>query len=151
MLGIGAAGGFMGALVAPSLRTRLTARMALIGENLVLVLVVPLLLIAHNALLIGLILAGTLLITPVTNTIVVGYRVALVPDELQGRVQAASMVVTFSVAWLGPLVVGLLVEAAGLTATILALTGWALGLLAVATLSRAFRHPPELPDPTRSG
>jgi predicted MFS family arabinose efflux permease len=152
MLGIGAAGGLVGALAAPRLRNRLTARMALIGENLVLVLALPLLLLAHNALLIGLILGAAVLITPVTNTIVVGYRVALVPDQLQGRVQAASIVITFSVAWLGPLLVGLLVQGAGLDATILVLTGWALGLLCVATGSRAFRHPPELPPgTTRSG
>ena len=149
MLGIGAAGGLAGALAAPRLRERVTARMALIGENLVLTLALPVLLLAHDAILIGLVVAAAVSITPLTNTIVVGYRVALVPDHLQGRVQAASMVITFSLAWLGPLLVGVLVEDAGLEATILVLTGWALGLLAVATASSAFRHPPELP--TRSG
>jgi MFS family permease len=150
MLGIGAAGGLIGAMVAPRLSRRLTARMALVGENLVLVLAIPLLLVAHNPLLTGLILAAAMLVTPLTNTIVVGYRVALVPDHLQGRVQAASIVITFSVAWLGPLVVGVLFQHAGPAATILSMTGWALGMLAVAMGSRAFRHPPVLPA-TRSG
>lgn len=151
MLGIGAAGGLLGALLAPRLQRRVTARMALVGENLALVLAIPLLLVLHSAPLIGLILAAAVLVTPVTNTIVVGYRVRLVPDHLQGRVQAASILLTFSVAWIGPLLVGLLFQHAGPAATILVLTGWALGMLSIATASRAFRHPPVLAGSTRSG
>src|SRR5579864_1634838 len=148
MLGLGAGGGLVGALLAPRLARRLTARAVLIAENLAFVLMVPLLLVAHNAILIGLVLAAVVLITPVTNSIVVSYRVALAPDRLQGRVNAASTVVSFSVAWIGPLLVGLLVQNAGLTATVLVLTGWALAMLSVAAGSTAFRHPPALPTPS---
>lgn len=48
------------------------------------------LLVAHDALLFGVIIAAAELMTPVTNSIVVGFRVALAPDRLQGRVQAAA-------------------------------------------------------------
>lgn len=150
MLGLGAAGGLVGAQIAPGLQRRFTARSALIGENVMLGLAIPLLLVAHNAILIGLILAAAIVITPLTNSIVVGYRVALTPDELQGRVQAASTLISFSAGWLGPLAVGLLFENAGPTATIVVLTGWALGLVAAASASRAVRTPPVLPA-TRSG
>lgn len=150
MLGLGAAGGVLGAQLAPRLQTRFTARFALIGENVMLGLAIPLLLVVHNAIAIGVILAASILITPLTNSIVVGYRVALTPDALQGRVQAASTLVSFSAGWLGPLAVGLLFQHAGPTATILVLTGWSLALVVAATVSRAFRSPPELPA-TRSG
>jgi len=110
----------------------------------VLALSLPLLLVAHNALLLGAIVAAAELITPVTNSFVVGFRVALAPDRLQGRVQAASTLISFSAGWLGPLAVGLLLQDAGETATILVLTGWALALALAATGSRAFRHPPRL-------
>jgi hypothetical protein len=116
----------------------------LIGESWAIALAIPLLLVAHEAVFLGLVLAAAELITPVTNSIVVGYRVALAPDRLQGRVQAASTLISFSAGWLGPLAVGLMLESAGTTATVLALTGWALLLAAVATRSRAFRHPPSL-------
>jgi MFS family permease len=142
MLGIAAGGGLLGALLAPRLQRRLSARAVLIGENWVLALAIPLLLIAHNALLLGLIVAAAELITPVTNSIVVGYRVALAPDRLQGRVQAASTLISFSAGWLGPLAVGFMLQSAGSSATIVALTGWALMLALAATGSRAFRHPP---------
>lgn len=151
MLGIGAAGGLLGALVAARAQRHISARFSIIAENLMLVLAVPFLLLAHNALVIGVILAASILVTPVTNSIVLGHRVALVPDELRGRVQAASILITFSAGWLGPLLVGLLFEHAGSAATILVLTGWALAMLSVAVGSQAFREAPELVTIARRG
>jgi len=101
MLGIAAGGGLIGAGLAPSLRRRLSPRLVLIGESWMIALAIPLLLLAHSALLLGLILAAAELMTPVTNSIVVGYRVALAPDRLQGRVQAASTLIAFSAGWTG--------------------------------------------------
>jgi predicted MFS family arabinose efflux permease len=147
MLGVAAAGGLLGALLAPAFQRRLTARIALVGESWVLALSIPLLLVVHEALLIGAIVAAAELITPVTNSFVVGFRVALAPDRLQGRVQAASTLVSFSAGWLGPLVVGFLLESGGESATILILTGWALALAVAATGSRALRDPPKLEAP----
>jgi hypothetical protein len=120
----------------------------LIGESWALALAIPLLLLVHQALLLGAILAAAEMITPVTNAIVVGHRVALAPDRLQGRVQAASTLISFSAGWLGPLAVGFLVQSAGTTVAVLTLTGWALTLAAVATGARALRHPPRLAPAT---
>jgi len=144
MLGIAATGGLIGALLAPGLQRRLSPRSVLIGENWLIALAIPLLLIADNVFLLGMIVAAAELITPVTNSIVVGYRVALAPDRLQGRVQAGSTLISFSVAWVGPLVVGVMLQSAGSTATIHVLTGWGTLLATAATVSRAFRHPPKL-------
>lgn len=146
MLGVAAGGGLVGALLAPRLQHRLAARFALIAENVMLVATIPLLLVVHNALLIGLVLALAVLITPVTNSIVVGIRVALTPDRLQGRVQAGATLISFSAGWLGPLLVGLLVEDAGFTATILVLLAWSLLLTVVAAATGSFRHPPTRSD-----
>jgi predicted MFS family arabinose efflux permease len=145
MLALAAGGGLVGALLAPRLQRRLTARFVLIGENVMLVLAIPWLLAVHNALLIGVILGACELITPVTNSIVVGYRIALAPDRLQGRVQAASTLISFSAGWLGPLAVGFMLTSAGSTVTILVLTGWATVLAVGATASRSFRRPPTIP------
>jgi MFS family permease len=144
MLGIAAAGGLLGALLAPALQRRLSPRQVLIGETWTFALVIPLLLVADNAVLFGVIVASAELMTPVTNSIVVSFRVALAPDRLQGRVQAASTLISFCAGWLGPLAVGFLIENAGSTATILVLTGWTLLLAAGATASRVFRHPPRI-------
>jgi MFS family permease len=146
MLGIAAGGGLVGALVAPPLQKRLSARAVLVGESWAIALSMPLLALAHNAVLLGLIVALAELVTPVTNSIVVGYRVALAPDRLQGRVQAASTVISFSAGWLGPLLAGVLLQNAGSTATVLAFAAWALLLAIATTASRQFRHPP-VPQP----
>lgn len=148
MLAIAAGGGLLGALLAPAFQRRLSARVALLGDSWALALSMPLLLLAHNALLFGAIVAAAELITPVTNSFVVGLRVALAPDRLQGRVQAASTLVSFSAGWLGPLVVGFLLQSAGESATILVLTGWALMLALAATGSRTLRDPPRLETAT---
>ncbi len=142
MLGIAAGGGFVGALAAPTLLRRLSARMVLIGENWMIALSIPWLLVVHNAIVLGLIVAAAELITPVTNSIVVSYRVALAPDRLQGRVQAASTMISFSAGWVGPLLIGQLLEHAGTTATIVTMIVWSLLLAGYATASRAFRRPP---------
>ena len=142
MLGIAAAGGLLGALAAPRLQRRLAPRSALLGEAWVMVLGLPLLLVAHSALLLGLIVAAIELITPVTNSIVTSQRIMLTPDRLQGRVQAASTLISFAAGWLGPLVVGFMLQGVGETATVLALAGWALLLALAVTSSRAFRQPP---------
>jgi MFS family permease len=147
MLGIAAAGGLLGALLAPMLQRRFSSRLVLIGETSLIAFVMPLLLLVHNALLLGLIVAVAELLTPVTNSIVVSYRVALAPDQLQSRVQAASTLIAFSAGWLGPLFVGFMLQNAGSTATILALSGWTLFLAVVAIVTPAFRYPPNLDEP----
>lgn len=149
MLGIAAGGGLLGATLAPRLQRRLSPRQVLLGETWIFALAIPLLLVAHNALLFGAIMGAAELMTPVTNSIVVGFRVALAPDRLQGRVQAAATLISFSAGWLGPLAIGFLIQNAGSTATIVALTGWALLLAGGATTSRAFRHPPTLEPQAR--
>ena len=146
MLGIVAAGGLLGAGLAPALQRRLSARVVLVGETCVIALVLPLLLLTHNALLLGAVVAVAELVTPVTNSIVVSYRVALAPDRLQGRVQAASTLISFSAGWLGPLFVGFMLQHAGPTTTTLAISGWALFLAVAAILTPAFRHPPNLEE-----
>ncbi len=147
MLGIAAGGGLAGAVIAPVMQRRLSPRMVLIAETWLLALALPALLIAHSAILLGVIVAVGELVTPVTNSIVVGFRVALAPDARQGRVQAASTLLAFSAGWVGPLFVGFMIENAGTTATVLTLTGWAVLLAVVASASRAFRHPPRLDTP----
>lgn len=148
MLGVSAVGGLIGTLLAPRLARRVSARAALIAETWTLAVTLPLLALAHNALLLGAIIGAAELFTPTTNAIVSGLRVALAPDALQGRVQAASTVVSFAAGWLGPLGVGLLLTGAGSTATVLVLTGWALVLALAVLVVGAFRHAPAFPGHT---
>lgn len=142
MLGIAAAGGLAGALLAPTLQRRFSPRTVVISETWALAVALPLLLLVRDALLLGAIVAAAELITPVTNSIVVSARVALAPDRLQGRIQAASTLVSFSVGWVGPLLAGVMIDAFGATATIAAISGWALLLAVIASIAPALRRAP---------
>jgi predicted MFS family arabinose efflux permease len=145
VLAIVGAGGMLGALAAGALRRATTPRVIILTEQwLVLALVLSLLLL-DNPLLIGLAIAAAEFATPTVNSVVAGARVAATPDQLQGRVQAAATMATMSLAWLGPLAVGLFFQHGGPTTTILILAGWTLISVAIATLAPALRGNPPRP------
>jgi predicted MFS family arabinose efflux permease len=148
MFAIVGAGGVLGAVIAAPARRRLSARMVIAGGEWVLVLSVVLLLVAHSAVLVGLLVAAAEFVTPTGNSLVAGSRVAATPDHLQGRVAAVSTTLAMSLGWLGPLAVGFGFQHAGAAATIVAVAVWSLALAGVATLAPALRSGPPA---TRSG
>ncbi|HEX3802088.1 MAG TPA: MFS transporter [Solirubrobacteraceae bacterium] len=136
--------GLLGAVIAGPLRRRAGARGLIVGEPWLALGVVLLMLIAHNPLLIGVLVGATEFVTPATNAVVAGSRIAAAPDHLQGRVQAVATTMSMSLAWLGPLSVGYLFEHGGPATTILAVAVWTLGLALCATAAPSIRHPPTL-------
>jgi MFS family permease len=93
--------------------------------------------------------AGTLpqaFAIPVTNSVVVGYRVAVTPDRLLGRVESARSAVSLLIAPLGPLVAGLLLSASSPRATVACFLAFCVALLLYGTLSPAIRHAPSLDE-----
>ena len=147
MFAIVGAGGVLGAVVAASARRRLSARMVIAGGEWVLALCVVLLLVAHSAVLIGLLVAAAEFVTPTGNSLVAGSRVAATPDHLQGRVAAVSTTLAMSLGWLGPLAVGFAFQHAGATTTVVAVAVWSAALASVATLAPALRAGPPASPP----
>ncbi|MDQ6815953.1 MAG: MFS transporter, partial [Actinomycetota bacterium] len=143
MLAVAGTGGVLGALAAPRLRRGISPRAAITAANWLLVAVVPLLLLAHAAIVIGLIVGAAEFPTPLVIAAVAGSRVAAAPDHLQGRVQAAATLLAMSLGWLGPLAIGLAFQQTGPTPTIMFVLGWALVLATVATLAPALRTDPK--------
>ena len=83
---------------------------------------------------------------PVTDSVVEGYRVALTPDRLLGRVEAARSTVSLLLMPLGPLLAGVLLAAASARATIAVVALCGLGLAVWGTLSRSIRQAPSLAE-----
>jgi hypothetical protein len=83
---------------------------------------------------------------PVTNSVVVGYRVAVTPDRLLGRVESARSIISLLISPLGPLAAGLLLSAVSARATVAVFVGFSVVLLVWGTLSPAIRHAPSLDE-----
>lgn len=147
MFAIVGAGGVLGAILAGPIRRRLSARLVIAGGQWVLLGSVLLLLVVHNALLIGVLVAAAEFGTPIANSLVAGSRVAVTPDRIQGRVAASSAGVAMSLVWLGPLAIGVAFRNAGATTTIIMLGAWTLALALAGTFAPALRAgPPISPD-----
>jgi predicted MFS family arabinose efflux permease len=142
MFAIVGSGGVLGALAAPTLRRRVPVGAVIARGDWLLFAVTLGLLVAHNALLIGVLVGAAEFGTPVTNAAVSGARIAATPDELQGRVQAASTMIAMSLGWLGPLAVGTIFEHSGATTTVCVVAGWTLLLAVAATTAPPLRHEP---------
>ena len=83
---------------------------------------------------------------PVTDSVVNGYRIAMTPDRLLGRVESVRSNISLLIAPLGPLVAGLLLSALSARATIAFFVGCGLVLALWGTLSPAIRQAPSLDE-----
>jgi hypothetical protein len=83
---------------------------------------------------------------PTVNAVVIGYRVAIVPDRLTGRVNSVARTIALCGAPLGPLTAGLMLASLSARATVGLLSLFLLGLAIVATSSSAIRNAPRLSD-----
>lgn len=83
---------------------------------------------------------------PVTDSVVEGYRIAITPDRLLGRVETARSTISLLVAPLGPLVAGLLLTETSARATVAFIAAFTLTLALWGTLSPAIRNAPSLDE-----
>jgi predicted MFS family arabinose efflux permease len=91
-------------------------------------------------------------VSPALNSVVVGYRTAITPDHLVGRVSSVARNLAQLAAPLGPLVAGFLLGAYSSRVTLLVLGGIALALAVWTTVSPSIRNAPslsELDQPSR--
>jgi predicted MFS family arabinose efflux permease len=86
------------------------------------------------------------LINPAVNAAVIGYRVAVVPDRLTGRVNSIARTVALVASPLGPLAAGLLLSAFSPRTTVAVFVAVIGALAVVATASAAVRQAPSLSE-----
>ncbi len=83
---------------------------------------------------------------PITDSVVVGYRIAITPDRLLGRVESVRSAISLGIAPLGPLVAGLLLSVVSARETMAVFFAVSMGLLAWGWLSPSIRNPPSLDE-----
>ncbi len=133
---IGGIGGVLGAVVAPFFQKRLSFGQAIIGTSWLFALFMPLYAIAPNPFVLGLITAAAFIMVPLYNVVQFSYRSALIPDELQGRVNSVFRLIAFGGQPLGLALTGVLIQNIGAIQTIL-IASVGLAVLAVAATLNA--------------
>ncbi len=133
----------LGALSSPFFRRRLSVRQILLLE--LWTWCAPLLfLIWPNVYVLAAAIVPFGVAAPVTDSVVVGYRVALTPDRLLGRVESVRSSVSLLIAPLGPLVAGLLLGSTSPRASVAFFTAVGLALALWGTFSPSIRNAPSL-------
>lgn len=137
-------GGIAGALLAPRIQRRLSFGQAVVAICWFLPAMYLLFAVTRLPVLIALLFAVVGLVSPAYNTVQLSYRLALIPDALQGRVNSAFRLVAQGMTPLGAALAGVLIERVGVTATILAFAGWLLVVAVLTSANRHVRHAPAL-------
>ncbi len=120
MFSIAAAGGIIGAFLGGQIQKRFTFGQVIITVGWINVLLTPLLLVAPSFVVMGIILGLTFMLSPIYNVVQFSYRLALIPDKLQGRVNSTFRLLAFGFQPLGAALSGVLLAAIGPTYSLLA-------------------------------
>jgi len=144
ILGIGGIGATIGSLFSPLIQRRFSFGGAIIGVCWCEALLFLLLVTARMPLTLALVLFVLMLVGPSYDTVQFSYRLALIPDALQGRVNSVFRMIATTIQPLALALTGWLLERAGNTATILILGGWLVALAVVTTFNTHVRSAPPL-------
>jgi predicted MFS family arabinose efflux permease len=141
---VGAVGGIAGALLGPRIQRRYTFGQVIIATVWLQALFTPLFAIAPNTLLLGVISALIFVSGPVYNVVQFSYRLALIPDALQGRVNSAFRLLAFGFQPLGGALSGLLIQRYGAPATVLVFSVVLVAVAVLTMINPQVRHAPPL-------
>ncbi len=135
----------LGSLLSPIFRRTLSVRAILLLELWAGVGIVAFLLWPNVYVLTAAIMVQGVTL-PVTDSVVEGYRIAVTPDRLLGRVESARSTISLLAAPLGPLVAGLLLASASARTTVAFFAVFTLSLAFWGTLSPSIRRAPSLDE-----
>jgi predicted MFS family arabinose efflux permease len=137
---IGGLGGILGSLVGGQAQRRFTFGQVIISVMWIQAILFPLYLWAPQFFYLGLISALIYLTFPIYNIVQFSYRLALIPDELQGRVNSTFRLVAFGFQPLGAALSGFLLQQFGTTPTLVFFAFCCLAFALLTTLNRHVRH-----------
>jgi predicted MFS family arabinose efflux permease len=137
---IGGIGGVLGALVGGQVQKRFSFSQVIITLMWVNAILFPLYALVPGYLLLGVVLALLYFVGPVYNVVQFSYRLALIPDALQGRVNSSFRLLAFGLMPVGAALTGFLIEWAGAVASVILFSLWFALLAIMTTLNRHVRE-----------
>jgi predicted MFS family arabinose efflux permease len=126
-------GGILGSLVGGRIQRRFTFGQVIIAVIWANALFFPLYAIVPSYFLLGVVGAAIYFVGPMYNVVQFSYRLSIIPDRLQGRVNSVFRLLAFGFMPIGAALSGLLIEHFGAIVAVWTFSGWML-LLAVATM-----------------
>jgi MFS family permease len=117
LFAIGGVTSILGAALAPLIQKRVRYGHAIIGLWWLYVLAWLLVVVAFTPFALGAIIAFFFLVDSIYNIVQFSYRLALIPDELQGRVNSAFRLISYSLRPAGIAVTGVLMQFIGVVPT----------------------------------
>ncbi len=120
LVSIGALGGVVGAVVGGQIQKRFSFAQVIITTGWINVVLYFTLLAAPNFLVLGIIMGLSWMTGPIYNVVQFSYRLALIPDKLQGRVNSTFRLLAYGFQPIGAALSGILLGVFGTTGTIIA-------------------------------
>lgn len=136
---------FLGSVAAPRLMRRFSMRSVIVG-NMWLGVPIAAFVFEPNAYVL---VAGAIplcFFNPTLNAMIIGYRVAIVPDRLQGRVNSVARSLALVALPLGPVVAGLLLGSFSARVTVAAFVSFLAVIAVIATVNRSIRAAPSFDE-----
>jgi MFS family permease len=134
---IAGTGAIVGSLIGGQVQRRFTFGQVIIAILWIQAVLFVFFVAMPNYILIGVLAALVFFVSPIYNVVQFSYRVALIPDELQGRVNSTFRLLAFGFMPIGAALSGWLLETIGTAATIVIFAGFLFGF---AILTSANRH-----------
>jgi len=144
MFSIGGVGGVLGSLMGGRVQRRFSFGQVIVFIVWAQAILFPLYLLVPSVFLLGAVYALIYMLAPVYNVVQFSYRVALIPDALQGRVNSVFRLLAHGFNPLGAAACGVLLEHAGALWTVVLFGASYLMLAVLTTFSRDVRHAPPL-------
>lgn len=136
LFSVASVGGIVGSLIGGQIQRRFTFGQVIIGTAWINLLLFPLFVLAPSWIWLGVIAALIATLGPVYNVVQFSYRLSLIPDELQGRVNSTFRLLAFGFMPVGAALSGVLIERFDARIAVLVLTAG----LVVLTLATSFNR-----------
>src|SRR5574340_576551 len=136
LFSVASVGGIVGSLIGGQIQRRFTFGQVIIGTAWINLMLFPLFALAPSWIWLGIVAALLAVLGPVYNVVQFSYRLSLIPDELQGRVNSTFRLLAFGFMPIGAALSGVLIERFGARIAVLVLTAG----LVVLTLATSFNR-----------
>ena len=141
ILSLGAGTGIIGSILGGLIQKRFNFARVIVVMTWLPLLLATLLAFVGNLIELAAVTMALYLVDPIYDVVQFSYRLALIPDQLQGRVNSSFRLIAWGMRPIGAVLAGWLLQQAGGTATVLTIVALA-ACFALFSLSATMRHAP---------